>query len=76
MPCEKQGESRQSRAEVLMCERQTCEGRGERGRTVEEVALLNAELAYAGAEPEEGETKDGAEQGHGCGSIGRHSVGW
>ena len=34
-------------------------------RTLEDVALLDAELAYAGTEPEEGETEDGAEQGHG-----------
>jgi hypothetical protein len=40
-------------------------------RTFEEVALLDAELAYAGAEPEEGEAEDGAEQCHGCRSIGR-----
>jgi len=32
---------------------------------------LDAELAYAGAEPEEGEAEDGAEQCHGCRSIGR-----
>jgi len=43
-------------------------------RTVEEVAFLDAKLAYAGAEPEEGEAEDGAEQGHGCRSIGRRSV--
>jgi len=30
-------------------------------RTVEEVAFLDAKLAYAGAEPEEGEAEDGAE---------------
>jgi len=35
-------------------------------RVVEEVALLDAELAYAGTEPEDGEAEDGAEQGHGC----------
>jgi hypothetical protein len=54
------------------------EGRkeGKRGRTLEEVALLDAELAYAGTEPEEGEAEDGAEQGHGCRMIGRHSDRW
>ena len=31
------------------------------GRTLEDVALLDAELAYAGTEPEERETEDGAE---------------
>ena len=41
-------------------------GRGKGGLTLEEVALLDAELAYAGTEPEEGETEDGAKQGHGC----------
>lgn len=50
-------------------------GRGKMQRTIEEVALLDAELAYAGAEAEEGEAEDGAEQCHGCrcgyGSIGR-----
>jgi len=35
---------------------------------------LDAELAYAGTEPEEGEAEDGAEKGHGCGLIGRHPV--
>jgi hypothetical protein len=35
-----------------------------RARTFEEITLLNAELSYAGAEPEEGEAEDGAEQGH------------
>ncbi len=35
------------------------EGKG--GRTFEDVALLDAELAYASAKPEEGETEDGAE---------------
>jgi len=49
-------------------------GRGRvvgRKRTFEEVALLDAELAYAGAEPEEGKAEDGAEQCHGGRSIGR-----
>jgi hypothetical protein len=40
------------------------EGGRRRGRTFEEIALLDAELAYAGAESEEGEAEDGAEQGH------------
>lgn len=31
------------------------------GRTLEDVALLDAELAYAGTEPKEGETEDGTE---------------
>ena len=39
-------------------------------RTFEEVALLDAELAYAGAEPEEGKAEDRAEQCHGARSIG------
>ena len=30
---------------------------------------MDAELAYAGTEPEEGEAEDGAEQGHGCRMI-------
>ena len=46
--------------------RQTDERRGVGERTVEKVALLDAKLAYAGTEPEEGEAEDGAEQGHGC----------
>lgn len=46
--------------------RQTDEKREVGKRTVEEVALLDAELAYAGTESEEGEAEDGAEQGHGC----------
>jgi len=45
-------------------------------RVLEEVALLDAELAHAGTEPEEGEAEDGAEQGHGCRIIGRHSDRW
>jgi len=44
---------------------------GREERTFEEVALLDAELAYAGAEPEEGKAEDGAEQCHGGRSIGR-----
>ena len=36
-------------------------GRGRGERTFEEVTLLDAELAYAGAEPEEGKAEDGAE---------------
>jgi hypothetical protein len=53
------------------------EGKGrEGGRTLEEVALLDAELAYAGTEPKEGEAEDGAEQGHRCRMIGRHSDRW
>ena len=35
--------------------------KGREERTFEEVALLDAELAYAGAEPEEGKAEDGAE---------------
>jgi hypothetical protein len=37
------------------------EGQGGEERTFEEVALLDAELAYASAEPEEGKAEDGAE---------------
>lgn len=48
-----------------LCVRRTDEKREVGERTVEEVALLDAELAYAGTEPEEGEAEDGAEQGHG-----------
>ena len=46
-------------------------GKGGEERTFDEVALLDAELAYAGTEPEEGEAEDGAEQCHGGRSIGR-----
>ena len=35
--------------------------KGREERTFEEVSLLDAELAYAGAEPEEGKAEDGAE---------------
>lgn len=50
-----------------LCETDRQTDGGQKGeRTVEEVALLDAELAYAGSEPEEGEAEDGAEQGHGC----------
>jgi hypothetical protein len=44
--------------------------------TLKEVALLDAELAYAGTEPKEGEAEDGAEQGHERRMIGRHSDRW
>ena len=50
-----------------MCETDRRAKGGQKGeRTVEKVALLDAELAYAGSEPEEGEAEDGAKQGHGC----------
>jgi hypothetical protein len=44
-----------------MCETDGGRRGGKWKRTLEEVALLDAELAYAGAEPEEGEAEDGAE---------------
>ena len=58
---EKSGMTFRAKRGRITWERVWWKRKGREERTFEEVALLDAELAYAGAEPEEGKAEDGAE---------------